>query len=445
MRIAKLHLTNYRAFRDASIPFAPITVFVGPNNAGKSSVLSVIRLLSQTLRSIDPQTTMLLEGFGVYRDIVYGNENRREIKIKLDLEGEERKGGIELSYGYRAQRREVVLRGFRGYELLTSESQEESTFIRTEYSEASGNQLIREFRGFTTEDIDKIKAPFYHFVPTLSFLILERIRRSQAKRGIKADSPSSVVFSKQIQGFARFLREFRFLFGSMQYLGPFREAPQRIYPFSGERPSRLTASGAEASDVLTADYFRRGKLKRELTRSVKDWLIRANIASDLVVDAVSDRHYVIELKHPATGEFSNIADVGFGASQILPVLVAGYNLDPGTIFMVEQPELHLHPRSQSELGDFLLDLYKKNVQCIVETHSENLIMRLQRKVAEGEISPKDVAVSYIDAREEGKVVVPLPFDENGIFTTSWPNGFFEDRMHEALELARAPLRRSKHK
>jgi predicted ATPase len=444
MQIKQLHLTNFRAFKSATIPFAPITILVGPNNAGKSSVLSVLRLLSQTLRSVDPQTTMLLEGFGVYRDIVYENDNRREIKIKLDFEDQEKRGGIELSYGYRAQRREVVLRSFRGYELPSEgTSSEESTVIRTSYSEVTGNQLLRELRGFPSEEVDrvKVKAYFYHFVPVLTFQLWEQIHRALNKRSKKPDSISMMAFSKQIQGYSRVLRQLRVLLGSSQYLGPFREAPLRIYPFSGERPSRLSASGAEATDVLTADYFKRGKLKRELTRSVKDWLINAEIASDLVVEAVSDRHYVVQLKHPKTGELSNIADVGFGASQILPVLVAGYSSMEETIFMVEQPELHLHPRSQSELGDFLLDIYRKKVQCVVETHSENLIMRLQRKVADGSIPSKDIAISYINATDEGKAVIPLPLNADGIFTEPWPRGFFEDRMHEALQLARAPLHR----
>ena len=156
---------------------------------------------------------------------------------------------------------------------------------------------------------------------------------------------------------------------------------------------------------------------------------------------MSDRHYEIRVQHPRTGEYESLADVGYGISQVLPVVVAGYSLDPGELFIVEQPELHLHPRAQAELGDFFLELYRRKVQCIVETHSEHLIMRLQRHVASGRIVPEELTVNYVAAGNLAKEVTKLPLNRDGIFERNWPEGFFEERLEEALELARAPLKR----
>jgi predicted ATPase len=225
----------------------------------------------------------------------------------------------------------------------------------------------------------------------------------------------------------------------LQYVGPFRDAPLRAYPLSGERPSILTSTGKGATDVLVADFFRRGSRKRVLSKSVQSWLSRANIASELQVHTLGDRQYDIRLKHPITGEIENLADVGYGISQVLPILVAGYNQEPSSVFLVEQPELHLHPRAQSELGDFFCDLYDAGVQSIIETHSEHLILRLQRHVASGRVPTKDVAVNFVHSGDQGKIVTPLPLNEDGIFTEKWPQGFFEERLDEALSLARAPL------
>jgi predicted ATPase len=225
----------------------------------------------------------------------------------------------------------------------------------------------------------------------------------------------------------------------VQHIGPNREAPRRYYPFSGERPTMLTSAGGGATDMLLADVTRRGTGKRRLARDVENWLVKAQMADQLQILPVSDRHYEVKLRHPISGELVNYSDVGFGISQILPVLVAGYNLGPGALFMLEQPEIHLHPRAQSELGDFFLDLYQRRVQTIIETHSEHLIMRIQRHVASGKIRPEHVAVNYIFAAEGKKVAVRLRLNEDGIFTDPWPQGFFEERLGEALELARAPL------
>jgi predicted ATPase len=174
---------------------------------------------------------------------------------------------------------------------------------------------------------------------------------------------------------------------------------------------------------------------------VQGWLSQAKISNELQAVALGDRHYEIRLQHPVSGEFENLADVGYGVSQILPVIVAGYNSNPQSIFMVEQPEIHLHPRAQAELGDFFLHLYESGVQSIIETHSEHLIMRLQRHVGAGLISPDHFVVNYVTADQYGKSIVELPVDEDGIFKTAWPAGFFDERLEEATELAKAPLKR----
>ena len=133
--------------------------------------------------------------------------------------------------------------------------------------------------------------------------------------------------------------------------------------------------------------------------------------------------------------------MGSRISPLLPVIVAGYNSQLHSIFAAEPPEIHLHPKAQSELGDFFLHLYEKGVQCIVETHSEHLIMRLQTHVARGRIPANHLVVNYVNPTPYGKAVLKLPLNEDGIFTRDWPEGFFEERLQEATELAQAPLKR----
>ena len=195
--------------------------------------------------------------------------------------------------------------------------------------------------------------------------------------------------------------------------------------------------------MLTNDYFLRGKGKKRITNEVTRWLTQANIATKVQVKAISPRHYDVMMQHPTTRELSNLADVGYGVSQILPVLVGGYGLPRNSLFIVEQPELHIHPKAQAELGEFFCALIENGVQSIVETHSEHLILRIQQKVALGELDPKDVAISYINPTPEGKKIVNLPMDRDGLFTEPWPGGFFEERKKEILNLARAPILRTR--
>ena len=152
---------------------------------------------------------------------------------------------------------------------------------------------------------------------------------------------------------------------------------------------------------------------------------------------LGDRHFEMLIQHPVTQEYENLTDVGYGISQVLPVLAGGYNMGRGSTFIVEEPEIPLHPKAQSHLADFFTSLHDKGIQCILETHSEHLIVRLQTHVAKGRIDPKNIIVYYVHTEGEVKGVVKLTLGPNGLFNEKWPRGFFEDRLQEVEALARA--------
>ena len=126
-----------------------------------------------------------------------------------------------------------------------------------------------------------------------------------------------------------------------------------------------------------------------------------------------------------------LPDVGFGISQLLPFIVQSLVAE-GQIISIEQPEVHVHPKLQADLGELLAASIKKDHpnQFIVETHSEHLILRLQRLVYKGEIKPEDVSVIYVSRGTEGAKAERLRLDEKGDFIDEWPNGFFLERLRE---------------
>ena len=129
----------------------------------------------------------------------------------------------------------------------------------------------------------------------------------------------------------------------------------------------------------------------------------------------------------------SLADVGFGMSQILPILLQGL-ISKGDVITVEQPEIHLHPRLQAEFGSFLADCIQQPDpnQFIVETHSEHLVLRLQRLIRKGELDASDVSVIYVDRDTDGAKAIPLRIDDEGDFIDDWPGGFFPERTTELL-------------
>jgi predicted ATPase len=125
--------------------------------------------------------------------------------------------------------------------------------------------------------------------------------------------------------------------------------------------------------------------------------------------------------------------VGYGIGQLLPIIVQSLVARDGMI-IIEQPEVHLHPRLQSAVGDLLVDTATSGrAQLLVETHSEHLVLRLLRRVREGVLRPADLAILYVDLHEDGAAFIRrLEVDEDGDLVHGWPGGFFDDRLAEVM-------------
>ena len=126
------------------------------------------------------------------------------------------------------------------------------------------------------------------------------------------------------------------------------------------------------------------------------------------------------------------SDVGVGYSQMLP-LIAQSALAREQLVCIEQPELHLHPAMQARLGEMFVNEATggNRVRFLIETHSESLMLRILRKIRQGDIPADDVLVCYVDQDEAGSsVIYELPIDERGNFMSPWPRGFFDERLEE---------------
>ncbi|MCZ2135735.1 MAG: AAA family ATPase [Burkholderiales bacterium] len=161
----------------------------------------------------------------------------------------------------------------------------------------------------------------------------------------------------------------------------------------------------------------------------------ADLAAEHVISTVeksdSDRIRELVLVDQRTNTVVTHRDVGIGISQVLPVLVMAYG-SRGKLLAMEQPEIHLHPALQAELGDVFIEaaLGERKNTFILETHSEHLILRLMRRIREGKISSDDVGVVFAEPLARGSRFIELRIDEEGDFIDEWPGGFFEESFHE---------------
>jgi len=224
--------------------------------------------------------------------------------------------------------------------------------------------------------------------------------------------------------------------GEIKYLTPLRSLPRRYY-ISDETSSfeqTQDISGEKTAEVL---YHQKG-----LIGAVNEWFVRLNIPYSIDVslhenDGLSV--YVIKITDQY-GTSVTPADVGFGISQILPVIISSLS-QRKEILLMEQPEIHLHPKLQTELGDLLIESAKNNNNTIIaETHSEHLLLRILRRIRETAagtlkdtslaLTPEDVAILYVKPSDEGSQVLHLRIDDEGDFIDEWPGGFFEESFEE---------------
>lgn len=237
----------------------------------------------------------------------------------------------------------------------------------------------------------------------------------------------------------------------LRYIGPLRRIPPRGFDVSLTKSEAAWSDGMAGWEALLSG-------PQSLVDSCSDWMSHADkLATGYAISRKRVQEFVVGGTSPLPRgrvrnrleliDGSNLThqpqDVGVGISQVLPVVVAAQDIN-ASVVCIEQPELHIHPQVQVGLGDLFIDgALNKGLSFLIETHSEHLVMRLQRRMRETskeDLQPgqtpllgTDVNIIYIDRDDVGKVTaVEVGLDSEGKFTDRWPRGFFPERMRETL-------------
>lgn len=245
---------------------------------------------------------------------------------------------------------------------------------------------------------------------------------------------------------------FEELFGRVYYLGPLRDYPRRQYIWAGGQPSDMGRRGERAIDALLASRERGEKISRgrgysrfTVEEYVAWWLKELGLIHSFSIQAISEGSnlYRVFVQKTSSSTSVLITDVGFGVSQVLPVLVLCYYVPEGSTIILEQPEIHLHPKVQADLADVLIDAVKtRKVQIILESHSEHLLVRLQRRIAEQRLSVKDTNLYFCRMVDGASELTRLELNLFGNIT-NWPQDFFGDAFGERVAMMKGIIRRRK--
>jgi predicted ATPase len=238
------------------------------------------------------------------------------------------------------------------------------------------------------------------------------------------------------------------------YLGPLRQDPQLVYkalPSVGTgnlgAKGELTASVFHAfSDQTVVCPLEDGtRANKPLGAALNYWIERLELAEEIQTRDWGPLGLGLEVRRPGITRPLDLTNVGVGVSQLIPVLVMCLLAPLGSVLLLEQPELHLHPATQQKLGDFFLSVARSGRQLIIETHSEHLVNRLRRKIAEDETDRvlREVRFIFAELTEKGTKFEAVTPNRLGALE-KWPAGFFDQGPREAAVILRAGLQKKKN-
>jgi predicted ATPase len=206
----------------------------------------------------------------------------------------------------------------------------------------------------------------------------------------------------------------------------------------GERVVEALLAAREEGRMVSPGWHRtRVPLDEYVAKRLKD----LGLIHDFRVDKIADRLYQVHVQKAPGGPKVELPDVGFGVSQVLPAMVLCYYVPEGSTVILEQPEIHLHPSVQAGLADVFIEAaLTRHVQVIFESHSEYLLKRLQRRMAEGKLKPTDAALYFCQLIDGTSTLTPL---ELGLYgqIANWPKDFFGDEFSEVVEASLAAIKR----
>ena len=418
-----LHLTHFKSWRDSGrVALAPVTMLLGANSSGKSSLLQSLLLLKQTVAAPDRTTHLNLGGDEAHDFFSFGDFDR------VLTQGSAAPRQFSLAFGFVRPGHERVARGdfFCSY----SRSANGAVVVQELCLSSAGQRfrVQRRERGaywlWVGDELNP-RGKGAQLAPERSVALpAEALALLGADGALLQDL--SLAVRRELEGIV--------------YLGPLRRKPGRDFVWNRLRPGAMGSDGHETMAVLTASALLKGPEQGQLLAGVSRWLHRMGMAERIEVHQVGrSTHY--ELLVHKDGVAANLRDVGVGVAQVLPVLTMAYLVPPGSTVLLEEPELHLHPLAQAVLADMFVEVsQQRGVQFIVETHSEHLFRHLQTLVAQGATDVTRCQMHFVERQGADALACPLQMDEYGA-VRNWPANFFGDAVGEARAQALARLAR----
>lgn len=419
--ITAIKVEGFKSLYEMKEPISirPLTLLAGANSSGKSSLMQPLLLMKQTLEAKYEPIVFKIDGPNVNF-----TDDRQFLSGPYDINVQGDKAyflTITIEINSIGQFKTFYTKP-KEYQFIPLEIWEMS-FRNDETTIGIGRNLTNEqIIQIIGEDADKLREatePLAHgnlrwrVVPDRSFLSL----------AIYSENDVSVIDLSQMSLKIFPLGILKQEILNIIHVPGLRGNPQRSYPVT-----RIDTHFEGTFEPYTASIiYDWTNVSDERLERLIEQIRLLNLASLIRAEPINDAQLQIMVARTIDAaninDMVSIADVGFGVSQVLPVLVALLVAKPGQLVYLEQPELHLHPRAQVKLAEIIADAAKRGVRVVVETHSSLLLLGIQTLIAENKLHHKDVILHWFTRGEDGKTTVnSVEPDENGAYG-DWPEDF----------------------
>ena len=441
-----LHLENFKSWAKADLAFGKLTALFGTNSSGKSSLTQFLLLLKQTKEATDRGIALNLNGqyvnLGIFKDMIYNHDEaapvawrlafqcKDDLNLRLFDAGAPIKGNVIEVAG-------SVREGHRSRRMISACLEYKLDPMRFFLKPKGDSETSFDLSAEPAERFRFIRNPGRPWQlpgPLKSYAFPDQARTYFQNASFLADLEKA--YEEQMDG--------------LYYLGPLREYPSRDYLWSRSRPVGVGVKGEHAISAIvamTSDNEQRNISKQKRLRPFQEivayWLAALGVIGEFRIEEIVEgsNRWQARVAIRKGGPQVLLTDVGFGVSQVLPVVTLLQYVPKGATVILEQPEIHLHPLAQANLADVIINAaVHRGVQVVVESHSEHLLLRLQRRVAEGVISNEDVSLYFCDMTDKGSKLERLELDLWGKIE-NWPKNFMGDAFGEAAEAEKARLHR----
>jgi len=476
---SQFSVSHFKAFRDrAEVDLASINLVYGENSSGKSSLIQSLLMMKQSLSggaAAWEEATLDFRGaqvdLGGFNAAVHGHDADATMRFSYTVDRGARTvsrrnnpfGQAAVSYNLdyvfdddqkRPRLQSIRIRSGQADFRFTyaKKSAGEGFFIE---SGESADSMLSTWRKWASDQaksgdrrdpsVDEVKwmknwllrtpASLLSFVPVWDPSELRAGRPGRPVGGSLGSAKRLIlqefVFDWQLWAIglrAILVREFE----NTHYVGPLRQAPQRIAIDSSGPSKDLGSRGERALRLLSQDPNLLSSVNAALAEMEVPYVLEITELSAGDDSRELGEISILSLRDTRTGLVVTLGDVGVGISQIIPVLMQLF-LNRRSLIMVEQPELHLHPRLQSRFADIVLAAAReRGNKVLLETHSEHILTRIQRRVRSSSFPAKQVNVYYVDQLDHSARLSRLRLDGLGQMIDAWPSGFFDERLGDLL-------------